>query len=298
VLAEARGLVLGELERQGWAAGEGPIHRALDGALALARVRFALRELKAERRAAHRRDTESRRVTITANARDVLWSADATFVGRTPKGCAVQVEVVRDVASTCTLDITIGEAATGENVVRYLERLAEERGTAPLVFVTDNGPQYQSRAVADWCEARGVLQLFSRPHTPQHNPWAEHGMRELKEDACIDKGDVVLDNDTVLARLEQARERLDGARLRATRGWRTARDVDQELPHWREITTRCTFQSEVACGIRLAVLKSDLGRESRRAVREAILGALERTGAITRTRGRPDRTAQVSDDDS
>ena len=60
-LAEALRLVERELDRQGWSAGEGSVHRVLGGRLSRYRVRWALRELKAERRRASRAHREAER---------------------------------------------------------------------------------------------------------------------------------------------------------------------------------------------------------------------------------------------
>ena len=292
---EARVLVHVELERQGWGAGEEPIWRGLHQAIPLLRVRAALKELKAERRAAEREHRERNRTSMHVHASDTLWSIDATQVGRDGDGAAVQAEVLRDVASTRTLDIVVGPAAHGEDVVAQLDRAAEEPGGAPLVLASDNGAAYRSSAVAKWCAENGVVQLFSEPRTPQHNAWAEHGIRELKEDARIDAAGLVLDTDLIRTRLEQSRARLDENRLRATRDWTTAIQWDKAAPHWSAFTGRRAFLEMVTCGINSSVLDSLSSRAHRRAIREAILGALERTCAITRTRGRPPRTAHDTD---
>lgn len=281
----ARELVREQLELQGWGAGEGPVHRALDGVVSLWLVRRVLGELKAEHRAAVRAHREEHRVSVEVKARDVLWSLDATHVGRNDRGAAVQAEVVREVASTCTITLSIGPAATDEEVVALLDRAAAERGGCPLVLATDNGGAYISDLVERWCERHGVLHVLSLPHTPQHNAWSEHGMGELKHDAELGKGTLVKSTEEARARLEASAERLDGHRLRRTRGWRTAVEADRELPHWSELVTRERVKSEATCAIDQAVLYYPQGRARRRAVREAVLGTLEQLALITRTRG-------------
>jgi hypothetical protein len=86
------------------------------------------------------------------------------------------------------------------------------------------------------------------------------------------------------ARLVAARDKLDGKRLRATRGWRTAVQADAETPHWGTLCRREDFVRKVACGIESALLDCEGRRAERLAEREAILGALERLSVITRTR--------------
>ena len=120
-------------------------------------------------------------------------------------------------------------------------------------------------------------------------------MRELKEEAALCKGTLVLDIEATRAALEASRDRLDGHRLRRTRGWRTAVEADRARPHWSELTSRKRVLEEVACGLAEAAVYSEGSRAQRRAIREAILGALERLGVITRTRGGRPWTAQSAE---
>ena len=291
-----RTLVEAELERQGWSAGEGPVHRALGGTVPISRVRRALKELKKERRRAERERLAEQRVEIRILARDAVWSMDATHLGRNKGGCAVEGEVVREVRSTRTIGLSVGPSATAEDVVRLLERVAEERGGYPLLLITDNGGAYRSRAVAAWCRAHGVHHIFTLPRTPQHNAASEHGMRELKEDAALGKGTLVNDIGLVYARLVQSRDRIDENRLRKTRGWMTAVEYDHASPHWETLVSREDVYRKASCAIKLAVLDSTNKREERLAVREAILGTLEHFSVITRTRGgRPWSAHKVED---
>ena len=295
---QAREAVRAELERKGWGAGEEPIWRALGGALPRARVRAALQELKTQRRQRLCKEAQERRVSIEVSAADALWSLDATHLGRDQEGKAVWGEVLRDVASTRTIEVAVGPAACGAEVVTLLDNAVLARGSVPLVLVTDNGSAYRCELVADWCRTRKVLHLFSLPRTPQHNAWAEHGMRELKEDAALGKGVLVHDIEWARERLVRSRDRLDGARLRRSRGWRTAREADAQAPHWAELVDREAVFENASCEIERTVLDSMNERARRRAVREAILGTLEHFSVITRTRGGRPLNARNAEDDS
>jgi transposase InsO family protein len=291
-LAEVRDAVRDELERQGWLTGEGPIHHALAGRYPISRVRRVLRELKAERQARARQHALDARVSVVVKARDVLWSMDATHLGRDRHGHAVQAEVVREVASTRTIGLSVGPAATSAEVLLLLQRVVCERGGAPLVLLTDNGGPYISEPLAAWCAQHGVVHLFSLPRTPQHNAASEHGMYELKFDTGLGKGARVHDIEDARALLEDARERVDGHRLRRTRDWKTAVDADRGMPHWSAVVTRTAFLAEVTCAIDTALTNLSSTRARRRAVREAILSTLESFSVIQRTRGGRSWTAQ------
>jgi hypothetical protein len=277
----ARELVRDVLEEQGWSTGEGPVHRELRGSVSLRLVREVLRELKAERRSRWETEAKNRRTSIQVKARDAVWAQDATHLAWDEQGRSVQAEVVREVASTRTLDVVVGLPAAAADVIRVLERVREERGTLPLVLVTDNGPAYVSHELDAYLARHRVVHLFSLPRTPQHNPCAEHGMRELKDEADLEGVQDIANLQRVLL---AARDRLDGHRLRRTRAWRTAVQADAEAVPAEGVVCRARFYAATRCAIAEAVLDSRTEREHRRATREAVLQCLQRFGLISRTR--------------
>ena len=294
-LNEIRRLVRAQLDLQGWGTGEEPIHRALGGHWPRARVRRVLRELKQAHRRHEREVRAAVRTSVAVHYRDAIWSMDATHLGRELPGRAIQGEIVREVASTRTIGMAVGRAATGAEVVTVLERVAHERHGCPLVLITDNGGAYVSGAVGRWCQAHRVLHLFSMPRTPQHNAASEHGMRELKHDAGLGKGELVLDVDQALAALRASRDRIDTCRLRRTCGWRTAVQADCSTPHWSVRVSRRELWEWATCAIDRALQDCPGKRARRRAVREAIYATLAHFAVITRTRGGRPWPAQVAE---
>ena len=79
----------------------------------------------------------------------------------------------------------------------------------------------------------------------------------------------------VRAELDRALQRLNHHRLRASRGFRTAAQDDALRPHWSDLVSREAVVADATCGIQQAMLNSVPGRARRRAIRQAILGALE-----------------------
>lgn len=294
-LAEARRRVAAELACQGWDAGEEPVWRALGGEIPRARVRRVLRELKAEYRKRRRAHLEEQRVSVEVNARDAVWALDATHLGRDEDGRGVQAEVVREVASTRTLHVSVGPCATGEEVVGVLERVVRERGGAPLVLQVDNGGAYRSQAVGKWCWSRGVAVLRNRPRTPQHNGAVEHGMHELKWSSGLGRGAHVKSVRVARTAIVRVARSIDSHRPRRTRGWRTAVEADRAAPHWSAYTTRAGFLEKLTCALVEALLDCTSRAAKRRATREAILATLEELSVITRTRGGRSRSAQCAE---
>ena len=147
-----------------------------------------------------------------------------------PSARIVQAEMIRDVASTKMLDGTAGPPASGEEIVAQLERTAAERGAWPHVLVTDNGGPYRARVVKRCLKKHQVVHLFNEAHTPEHNPWVEHGHGEHQQEMMLDVWDALPDLETLRAELARATHTLDEARLRASRGWKTASDYDLGPP--------------------------------------------------------------------
>lgn len=292
---EARTMVEEQIQLQGPDTGEEPVWRGMGMVIPLSRVRFVLQEAKADLEQRRRAHQEEARISTTVHARDVIWSLDGTHLGRRPGGEAVVGEVVREIASTRTLALSVGPEPTADEVVRLLEEVRQERGGAPLVLMSDNGGENVGAAVKRWCEEHGVLHLLNLPRTPQHNGQIENGMYGLKLGAALGKGVLVLDIGDACDRLRESARRIDEHRPRRTRGWMTAVEADRSLPHWSALVTRQRFLEDAACALRRLLLNSTGARAERRAAREAILGTLQRLKLITRTRGGRLMTALTAD---
>jgi len=294
----ARRLVEHELDVQGWSAGEGPISRALEARdVPLRLVRSELRSLKAERRRRRRGKRRDIRTHVAVQARNAMWSVDGTHLGRDEHANEVIGEAARDVASTRTLGASIGPPPTSAEVAGLLEHVVRQRGSPPLVLARDNGGENQGDLVA-WCERHRVVVLRNLPHTPEHNPWIEHGFGELKAETDLGRGVLIHDVEYVGREVRGAFVRLDNARLRATKGWKTARETDAALPEATARVSRTRFYNTARCAIALAVQNCQTVRERRLAEREAILKTLECYNLIQRTRGpapnRPVKSEVVS----
>jgi hypothetical protein len=197
----------------------------------------------------------------------------------------VQAEMIRDVASTKTILASVGPPADGAEIVALLERAAAERGSWPLVLVTDNGGPYRSDVLREFLKARQVVHLFNEPHTPEHNAWVEHGHGEHQEEMVLDLWGPSPRLDDLRAALARATVTLDRHRLRATRGWKTAHDYDLGLPRAEGVISRAVFYEATCQAIASAVEGLESARERCRAEREAILATLQSFGLINRTRG-------------
>jgi transposase InsO family protein len=222
-------------------------------------------------------------------ARDAVWGEDTTHLGRAPDGSKVEAEVVRDLATKETVGVAVGGVPTAEDAVALLERTAQERGGWPLVRMADQGSINRDARVVARLDEERVVHLLSRVHTPTDNAATERGHGEIKGEAKLGCGVRLADVQEARERVERARLTLDEGRLRATLGWRTAAQVGRELPRADTLVDRDTMYEE-ACN---AMEQATLGLTQRRAVlharREALFDTLERFGLARRHVGRRPR---------
>lgn len=277
-----RAAVKAELDRLGWTAGEPAIRSALPWAPRRP-LREALKGLKAAHRTEHRRRDEATRVSVDVLERDVLWCLDATHLGRAGRR-GIEGQVLREAATRRTLLVTSGYAATQDDVVALLQRMAAT-GRLPLVLGTDNGPAYVGDRVRQWLVAHRVVHLLNLPRTPRHNARAERAIGELKAESGLGSGVELVDPEHALRRLEAARRRLDHLRPRPCLDGCTASAVDAAMPSAYTQSERAVFFDEVRVAVEVAVGGIDGARARRQAQREAVFRVLERRGLIRRTRG-------------
>jgi putative transposase len=65
--------------------------------------------------------------------------------------------------------IVVDSSISGARVTRELDRLAKERGL-PRNLVTDNGPEFTSKAVVFWAQDHGVNLHFIDPGSQRRTP--------------------------------------------------------------------------------------------------------------------------------
>ena len=118
--------------------------------------------------------------------------------------------VVDDFTRTC-LAIDVDTSIGGRRVAQVLQRLIETRGT-PARLVTDNGPEFISRALDAWAYAHGIELHFIEPGKPNQNAYVESFNGRMR-DECL--------NEQWFMSLGQARE--------TTETWR--QDYNAVRPH-------------------------------------------------------------------
>ena len=118
--------------------------------------------------------------------------------------------VVDDFTRECVAT-EVDTGITGERVIRTLRRLEETRGL-PGMLVTDNGPEFTSKAMLAWSQPAGVRLHFIDPGRPVQNAFIESFNGKLR-DECL--------NQHWFVSLEEAR--------RIIKSWRM--DYNTTRPH-------------------------------------------------------------------
>ena len=273
------------LEEQRYGVGWEKTWRLLGGRFTKYRVQECVADLKEEHQARRALLATLARVSVRVRLGDVLWGLDETHLGRLQDGEVVLGVVVREVASTRTLVVSVGPASTAEDLVRVLEHLRLARGGLPLVLGLDNGPAMKSELLEHYLRFHEVVVLRNLPYVSQHNAATERGHRELKEACGLGRG-VVLSSRAEAARaIAEAVVLVNERRPVATRGMRTPTAVDAQTPRWYASVDRRAFYEAACRAIREAVQGCKSDRERRKAEREAILSVLEDRALIFRTRG-------------
>ena len=248
-------------------------------------LRNALKLVKAERRVRAREHAEDNRVHVEVTKANALWGLDATHVGRTDDGRAVEAEITRDIATGTWLTARIGRKANAVEVLTHLESLHDEHGALPLVLQTDNGSAYTSEMVGRWLKAHKVIHLRSLQRTPKHNPVVERGNRTLKGRARVGKGHVVHDMTVVTDTIEQARIGLNATLRQRTRNDLTPDELGYTMPRATDHVSRDDFYVTCVERVRAATEHARSSRQRRKAEREAIYQTMEDFRLIKRTRG-------------
>ena len=123
------------------------------------------------------RDRQSLGTPPVANA---VWAldfmSDALYIGRRFRTLNVLDEGVREV-----LAIDIDTSLPGERVVRVLERLIARHGI-PQAIRCDNGPEFLSQVLVDFCEEREIELRYIQPGKPNQNGYVERFNKTYRDD--------------------------------------------------------------------------------------------------------------------
>lgn len=147
------------------------------------------------------------------------WSLDfihdSLFSGRRFKCLTIVDDFTRS-----SPRIEVSQALGGHYLVRVLEELKPVTGL-PKEIRTDNGPEFQSRVLLEYCMREGIELHFTRPGKPMDNAFIESFNGRFR-DECL--------NENCFLSLEHARETIED--------WRCAYNEDRPHSSLRGMTPK------------------------------------------------------------
>jgi len=269
-----------ELRRQGYP-GWRPVAAACKD-IPTALVQYYVGLFKAGRNKRIKNRIKKNQVLTQVLAKNAIWTQDGTHLGRMEKH-PVEGQVIKDRGPLKTIAIDVGEPASADTVVQMLDKNKQARGL-PFVFSTDNGPNYCSETVEAYLEQEKIIHLRSLTYTPQNNGAAEIGIREIKKLSHLGKGVMLNSAKETADSFIKSAAQLNENRLLATKGFKTANDLDETLPVTQN-KDRNRFYTICMTRIQQAAAQAKNAREARRFEREMIFCTLEDFGLIKRQRG-------------
>jgi putative transposase len=114
-----------------------------------------------------------------------VWAGDITFIPSA--GGWLYLAIVMDLCSRRVVGWELAEHMRSDLVVTALQRaLASRCMTRGVIFHSDRGSQYGSRAYRGLLEQAGMRQSMSARANPYHNAWSESFMGTLKAEMLQD----------------------------------------------------------------------------------------------------------------
>jgi putative transposase len=127
--------------------------------------------LNIRRRARKRLPARIREALFIPEGPNEVWSidfmSDALVDGR-----RFRVLNVIDDFNRESLAIEVDTSLPARRVIRVLERIIARRGK-PTCIRTDNGPEFISHLLQEWCEANGIRLIYIQPGKPTQNAYIE-----------------------------------------------------------------------------------------------------------------------------
>ena len=143
------------LHREGWNVGKYLVYRLYK------EEGLTLKKMRPQRK---RKAVKHREERFLAKRPNEAWSID--FVAdQLQDGRRFRALTVMDIFTREGVAIEVGQSLKGEDVVRVLNRLKQERG-APKVLFCDNGPEFAGRMLDQWPYFHHVTLDFSGPAKP------------------------------------------------------------------------------------------------------------------------------------
>lgn len=234
----------------------------------LAEKFVAARKRRAGRMA--RRDAKAAKKSVVVPAAGAVVTLDGFFVGQ-EEGRWIEAHIFRDRWALWYLADLVGVGIDSRVLTPTILEVLDRTGAFALQL--DGDPRYRVKGLLRALRRRRVMLYLSEPRTPQHNPVAEQGMRELR--AFLPEGGVSSVEEAA-SRIARAFLTLNRERPRPSRSGLTSEalyalprvEIDREEVYRLYVTLKRRFRREAARTL----------RARRRADRRAVEAALAAFG--------------------
>lgn len=146
------------------------------------RVKRVYNKLELNLRRKHKRRLPARLVQVLGLPENInqTWSMDFMH-DCLMSGRKVRIFNLIDDFNREALAIDVNYSHSGHSVMQALERIFQERGK-PKEIRCDNGPEFISNALSNYCKDQGVLLKYIQPGKPTQNAFIERFNRSFRED--------------------------------------------------------------------------------------------------------------------
>ncbi len=100
-----------------------------------------------------------------------IWSSDLTYLKF--EGKFMYLVVIKDIAGKDIVAFNIGDQHNSDLVLKTLKEAVLKAKTLPLVFHSDRGKEYLSKACIKFLKDLGIKISVSDPGSPWQNGWSE-----------------------------------------------------------------------------------------------------------------------------
>jgi putative transposase len=166
--------------------------------------------LNIRRRARKRLPERVKQPLLASTAPNQMWSIDF-MTDRLEDGRSFRLLNVMDDFNRESLAIEVDTSLPSPRVIRVLERIISQRGK-PSNIRTDNGPEFISHKLEQWCTKQKITLQFIQPGRPMQNAFIERKNGSIRRELL---------NAYLFYSLNEARDMCEN--------WRT--DYNEERPH-------------------------------------------------------------------
>lgn len=166
--------------------------------------------LKVLKRGGRKRAMGTRVVAMALTKKNQEWSLD--FVHDVlESGRRIRMLTVVDDFTRESIKIAVDTSLNGRRVCEELEQIIEARGK-PERILSDNGTEFTSMAILQWCQEQGIRWDYIQPGKPYQNGYIESFNGKLRDEYL---------NEHIFVNLQEAK--------RLVETWRE--DYNKQRPH-------------------------------------------------------------------